>query len=148
MKALNIKVGLFVLAGIFFSGLVIFLLGDERRLFETAVEFKNQFSDVAGLKAGAPIRMGGVDIGHVDKVGYGSSAGDTTVYVSLKVVRKEAGRIKTDSVVKVVAKGLLGDKMIEITRGKDDAPAPRDKPLRSEEPEDMFGAVGGIATDA
>jgi phospholipid/cholesterol/gamma-HCH transport system substrate-binding protein len=147
MRARNIRVGLFVLAGFFFSGLVIFLIGDERRLFETAVEYRATFSEVQGLKAGAPIRMGGVDIGHVASVGYGKTPGDTTIYVTLSVVRAEAGRIKTDSVVKVAAKGLLGDKMIEITRGVKDE-APRDKPLLSEEPEDMFGSIGSIAGEA
>jgi phospholipid/cholesterol/gamma-HCH transport system substrate-binding protein len=147
MRARNIRVGLFVLAGLFFSGLVIFLIGDERRLFETAVEYKATFSEVQGLKAGAPIRMGGVDIGHVASVGYGKTPGDTTIYVTLSVVRSEASRIKTDSIVKVAAKGLLGDKMIEITRGLD-GEAPRDKPLKSEEPEDMFGSLGSIAGEA
>lgn len=148
MKALNIKVGLFVLAGFLFSGLVIFLLGDERRLFDSAVDYKTQFHDVAGLKSGAPIRMGGVDIGHVESVGYGSSAADNTIYVRMKIVSKEAGRIREDSMVKVVAKGLLGDKMLEITTGTSANAAPRDQPLRSEDPEDMFGAVGSLASDA
>ncbi len=148
MRARNIRVGLFVLAGLFFSGLVIFLIGDERRLFASAVDYRASFKDVQGLKAGAPIRMGGVDVGHVASVGYGKDPSDTTIYVTLSVVSKEAGRIKTDSVVKVVAKGLLGDKMVEISRGKDRDPAPRDQPLHSEEPEDMFGTVGDLAADA
>jgi phospholipid/cholesterol/gamma-HCH transport system substrate-binding protein len=143
----NIQVGLFVLAGLFFTGLVIFLIGDERRLFEKRVAYTSTFKDVQGLKPGAPIRMGGVDIGSVDEVGYGKDPGDTTIYVHLSIVRSESGRIKTDSVVKVAAKGLLGDKMIEITRGTKET-APRDKPLPSEEPSDMFGAVGDIAAEA
>src|SRR5580658_331884 len=99
MRSLNIRVGLFVLAGFFFSGLVIFLIGDERRLFERAVPYEAAFADVQGLKAGAPIRMGGVDIGHVSSVGYGPKDGDPTIYVKLSVVRGEAARIKTDSKV-------------------------------------------------
>jgi phospholipid/cholesterol/gamma-HCH transport system substrate-binding protein len=143
----NIRVGLFVLAGLFFSGLVIFLIGDQRRLFERHVEMTTTFKDVQGLKSGAPIRMGGVDIGQVTEVGYRKDPGDSLIYVKLSVVSTEADRIRTDSVVKVAAKGLLGDKMIEITRGSG-APAPRDKPLTSEEPSDMFGAVGDLAADA
>jgi phospholipid/cholesterol/gamma-HCH transport system substrate-binding protein len=92
--------------------------------------------------------MGGVDIGHVAAVGYGKKAGDTTIFVKLSVVRGEAGRIKTDSVVKVVAKGLLGDKMVEITRGMAAEAAPPDKNLPSQDPEDVFGSVGAIAEDA
>src|SRR5215468_10519068 len=103
MRGRNIRVGLFVLAGLVFAGLVIFLIGDERRLFESALDYRTKFADVQGLKAGAPIRMGGVDIGHVASVGYGKQPGDTTIYVTLSIVRTEASRIKKDSVVKVVA---------------------------------------------
>jgi phospholipid/cholesterol/gamma-HCH transport system substrate-binding protein len=67
--------------------------------------------------------------------------------VKLSVVSAEADRIRADSLVRVAAKGLLGDKMIEITRGNG-GPANRDQPLPSEEPSDMFGAVGDIANDA
>jgi phospholipid/cholesterol/gamma-HCH transport system substrate-binding protein len=148
MRALNFKVGVFVLAGLLFSALVIFLIGDERRLFESSVEFTAKFSDVQGLKAGAPVRMGGVDIGHVGTVGYGKLPGDTTIYVTISIVRAESGRIKTDSLAKVASKGLLGDKMIEITRGKADSTIPPGKEIPSEEPSDMFGKVGGMADKA
>jgi phospholipid/cholesterol/gamma-HCH transport system substrate-binding protein len=147
MRARNIQVGLFVLAGLLFSALVIFLIGDERRLFERSCEFTAKFSDVQGLKAGAPIRMGGVDIGHVSSVAYGDEAGDTTIYVKLSVVRSEAQRIKTDSVVRVAAKGLLGDKMIEITKGEKDSVKEKSV-LRSEEPKDMFAKLDGMSEKA
>lgn len=143
----NIQVGLFVLAGLFFSGLVIFLIGDQRRLFDRHVELTTTFKDVQGLKSGAPIRMGGVDIGQVVEVAYRNDPADASIYVKLSIVSTEADRIKKDSVVHVAAKGLLGDKMLEITRGVG-APADRTKPLPSEEPSDMFGAVGDIANEA
>src|SRR5262245_41629832 len=118
MRVRDLKVGIFVLLGLLFSGAVVFLIGDERRLFASSVEFTARFSDVQGLKSGAPIRMGGIDIGHVSYVGYGDDAQDTTIYVTLDIVGKEAGRIRTDSIAKVASKGLLGDKMIEITKGE------------------------------
>lgn len=148
MRARNFRVGLFVLAGLLFSALVIFLIGDERRLFERSVEFSAAFSDVQGLKAGASVRMGGVDIGHVASVGYGETAGDTTIYVKLSIVKAEASRIKTDSLAKVAAKGLLGDKMIEITRGKNAESVPPGKAIKSEDPNDMLGKVEGMAGKA
>ena len=62
----------------------------------------------------------------VDDVGYGKDPLDTTIYVSLSVVRTEAGRVKRDSIVKIATKGLLGDKMIEITKGVASEPIPPD----------------------
>jgi phospholipid/cholesterol/gamma-HCH transport system substrate-binding protein len=148
MMARNLKVGLFVIGGLLFSAIVIFLIGDERRLFERSVDFTAKFSDVQGLKAGAPVRMGGVDVGHVSSVGYGGKAGDTTIYVQISIVRSESGRIKTDSVAMVAAKGLLGDKMIEITRGAKGEPIPPGKEIPSKDPDDMLGKVTGMAGKA
>ena len=151
--SVNIKVGLFVLAGIILSGLVIFLIGDERRLFETSVDYRAYFADVAGLKPGAPIRMGGIDIGHVSKVKFVKSAdpekpSGKDILVVLAVVKAEADQVRKDSVVKVVTKGLLGDKMIEIERGKSPEAARVSSVLITEEPDDMMGKVNGMASKA
>jgi phospholipid/cholesterol/gamma-HCH transport system substrate-binding protein len=147
-RSSDVKVGLFVFAGLVVTSLVIFLIGDERRLFSSAVIFTCKFADVQGLKQGAPIRMGGIDIGHVDDVGYGKDPLDTTIYVQLSVVRSEAGRVKRDSVAKITTKGLLGDKMIEITKGQLKDAIPPGGEITAEEPGDMFGKVGGLAGKA
>ncbi len=144
----DVKVGVFVFTGLLLTALVIFLIGDERRLFSSAVTFRCKFSDVQGLKDGAPIRMGGIDIGHVDGVGYGKDPLDTTIYVSLSIVRTEAGRIKQDSIAKIATKGLLGDKMIEITKGQDRVAIPPGGEITAEEPGDMMNKVAGMAGKA
>lgn len=147
-RASDVKVGLFVFAGFVMTALVIFLIGDERRLFSSAVIFTCKFSDVQGLKQGAPIRMGGIDIGHVDDVGYGKDPLDTTIYVSLSVVRTEAGRVKRDSIAKITTKGLLGDKMVEITKGELREAVPPGGEITAEEPGDMINKVTGMAGKA
>ena len=144
----DLKVGAFVLAGLLFSVVVIFLIGDERRLFSSSVVFKTKFADVQGLKAGAPIRMGGIDIGHVENVGYGKDPTDSTVYVSLDIVESESGRIRTDSKVRIVNKGLLGDKMIEITKGNASTLIAPGGEIQAEEPNDMMAKATGMAEKA
>lgn len=140
--------GIFVLAGLVFGGLVVFLIGDERRLFASSIEFTTTFRDVQGLKPGAPVRMGGIDIGHVSAVGYGGDPEDTTVYVSLSLVEAEAQRIKTDSKALIVNKGLLGDKMVEITMGESATSLPPGGEIEGEQPADMMGQVAGMADKA
>ena len=144
----DVKVGLFVFTGLVLTALVIFLIGDERRRFSSAVTFRCKFSDVQVLKEGAPIRMGGIDIGHVDGVGYGKDPLDTTIYVSLSVVRSESGRVKSDSIAKIATKGLLGDKMVEITKGEAREAIPPGGEIKAEEPGDMFNKVSGMAGKA
>ncbi|AUX33722.1 ABC transporter substrate-binding protein [Sorangium cellulosum] len=147
-RARDLKVGLFVLAGLVLSAVVIFLIGDERRLFDSSVEFSTSFSDVQGLKPGAPIRMGGIDIGHVAEVGYGPDPKDTKIYVKLEIVESEAGRIKTDSVAQIANKGLLGDKMLELTKGQSPDAVPPGGQIPGEVPTDVMGKVAGMAEKA
>ena len=144
----DIKVGLFVLAGLVLAGVAIFLIGDERRLFSRSVEFTAKFTDVGGLKADAPVRMGGIDIGHVSGVGYGKDSGDSTIYVTMEIVKSEAGRIKTDSTAQVATKGLLGDKMVEITKGNAPGVIPAGGVIPSIQPPDIMKQVAGMGEKA
>ena len=149
-KSRDLKVGIFVLAGLFFISLAVFLVGEERRFFSTADTFYTQFSDVQGLKPGAPVRMGGIDIGSVKSVGYKSdSPTDPSIYVTLDIVSTEVGRIRSDSEAKVANKGLLGDKMIEITRGKGGGtPVKAGAVIRGVDPEDMFAKIAPMTEKA
>ena len=144
----DFKVGLFVLMGLVLAGLVIFLIGDERRVFARSVNFRAEFHDVQGLKNGAPVRMGGVRIGHVESVRYSDNPVDTTVYVVLSIVRGEAGRIQSDSLASIANKGFLGDKMVSITKGGQPPPIEPGGLIPSEEPPDMLGVVNRIARKA
>ena len=112
------KVGIFVLAGLAIMMAGVFLIGNVSDLWSPKADYKTAFKDVAGLKPGAPIRMGGLDIGQVTGVDHGSDPKDERIFVRMSISKKEASRIKADAVAHVVGKGLLGDKMIELTVGR------------------------------
>jgi len=116
-KSREYKVGAFVLAGMIAIGGVVFLIGEERQLFAKKLEFRTSFMDVQGLTVGSTVRMGGLDIGRVTKVGYAGDSGDRKIHVVLAVIAEQAPRIKQDSIASVEGKGLLGDKMLSITIG-------------------------------
>ncbi len=142
----QIKVGLFVIAGIVLMMIAVFLIGDVRGLWETKVAYSTAFKDVAGLKPGAPVRMGGLDIGSVTSVDHGKNPGDVRVFVKLAISTKESVRVRADSVARVSNKGLLGDKMIEIGPGTDGSPPQDPKQLIvSEEPADVFSIANKVA---
>ncbi|HRI67304.1 MAG TPA: MlaD family protein [Polyangium sp.] len=147
-RSRDIKVGLFVLAGLLFSALVIFLIGDERRFFSSSIPIHTTFTDVQGLKPGAPVRMGGIDVGTVKKVGYKKGSTDNTIYVELDIVKDEAARIRKDSIARVAAKGLLGDKMVEITKGLSPETVAPGGEIRGEEPTDLMGIAQGMTSKA
>jgi phospholipid/cholesterol/gamma-HCH transport system substrate-binding protein len=144
----QLKVGLFVIFGIVLTMVGIFLIGDTRGLWQAKVGYRTAFDDVAGLKPGAPVRMGGLDIGAVTKVGHSSNSSDARAFVSLSINKKEAGRIKTDTVARVINKGLLGDKMIDLSFGSADAPTLDPSVLiPSEEPSDVLAAANRVAAE-
>ncbi len=144
----EVKVGVFVLAGMCVLGAVIFLIGEERRAFASKGEYQAVFNDVQGLRRGSPVRMGGVDIGSVSEVSYGNEANDRKIYVKMAIVEREARRIRADSIASIEAKGLLGDKMIAITVGTPGKPElPEGASIPSREGGDfteVMGKVGNI----
>ncbi|NUP05863.1 MAG: MCE family protein [Polyangiaceae bacterium] len=148
-RSRDLKVGLFVLVGMFLLALVVFLVGEERNLFDPSVTFTTSFVDVQGLKPGAPVRMGGIDVGQVERVGYDEqNPADSTVYVYFWIKQSEAERIKIDTKAKIANKGLLGDKMIELVPGESNEVAKQGAHFEGEKPSDMFGKIEVMATKA
>ena len=113
----EVKVGAFATAGLVIMGLVIFLIGDARRLFSTSDEYYASFQDIEGLKPGSPVRMGGLDVGRVRRVDYAQDATSDEIRVTLTIVSDEARRIRSDTVAQISPKGMLGDKLITLTVG-------------------------------
>jgi phospholipid/cholesterol/gamma-HCH transport system substrate-binding protein len=72
------------------------------------------FTDVQGLREGAPVWLSGVSIGQVKSVRFG---GDHRVEVALQVRRRVLERIHEDSIARIDTQGLLGDKIVTITLG-------------------------------
>ena len=91
------KVGAFALAGLATMGVVIFMIGEERKLFESQLIYQAKFEEVQGLRRVSPVRMGGVDIGTVTEVKYGDAVEDTQIHVKMSVVKDESRRIRQDS---------------------------------------------------
>lgn len=140
------KVGAFVLAGMLALGGVIFMIGEERQLFAKKVQYQTSFTDVQGLGAGSPVRMGGVDIGRVVKVGYASESADRKIHVSIAVLEDQWERIKEDSVASIEGKGLLGDKMLVVSIGTAQKGSLRPGGhIGSREAEDLASMMGKFA---
>ncbi len=141
----QVKVGIFVLVGLALLTIAVFLIGDNSHFWDSKVTYTAPFKDVQGLKPGAPVRLGGVDIGTVSSVGYDKQASDARIFVKLALVKGESGRIRQGSVAHIVNKGLLGDKMVEVTVPDPSAPElPSGGELKSEEASDIMTQVNGM----
>lgn len=145
----EIKVGAFVFLGLIGAATIIFLIGENRSLFDKKVPFHAQFADVQGLKPGSTVRMGGVDIGTVSKVQYPEDASQTMIDVGLSIVAREAPRIRASSHATIAAKGLLGDKLVSVTPGRpDDAAVPAGGLIASTPAEDFTQLLSKVDTMA
>lgn len=149
MAAREVKVGLFVLTGFVLLSVVVFLIGDERSLFEPKEGYVAVFDDVEGLKRGSPVRMGGIDVGSVRSIEYSEKVDDKQLYVKMSIVANAATRIREDSRATIAPKGMLGDKMIEITVGSaslERIPEGGTVPLG--ERTDLFSQIGTLGEKA
>ena len=61
----NAKLGIFIFLGSTLLVVLIFLLGNKDQLFASTITVKAYFQNTQGLRSGASVRFGGIDIGAV-----------------------------------------------------------------------------------
>lgn len=114
----KIRLGLFILGGIILFVLTIFIIGKQRNLFNPVFSLTTTFFNVSGLQVGNNIRFSGVNVGTVDNI---TIINDSTVEVEM-ILKKEIQQfIKTDSEVGIGSEGLIGDKLLVISQGSNNA---------------------------
>ncbi len=113
------RLGIFIFIGTVLMVISILLLGNKESLFVSTINLKTYFNTIEGLKAGAPVRLSGYDIGSVSGV---SLAPDTSgrVEVYLNIDKSIRHFIRLNSIATVETEGLVGKKIIAITPGSPD----------------------------
>lgn len=121
----QLRVGIFVLAGLVVLGFLILNATGDFNPFERKLQLRARFADADGLREGAEVQLAGVHIGKVESVNLlpPDSSEDARVEATIIVDRNLGGRpiterIRTDSTAQLVATSLLAnDKMINIAPG-------------------------------
>lgn len=118
MKARNeVLAGIFVVVSLTLIAGLILIMGQERQVFARQSEFRAIFTDVKGLAEGAPVRLGGISIGRVAKVGFSADPADTRVHITLLINNDFIDRVRPDSLVAIETQGLLGDRFVSVSPG-------------------------------
>jgi len=107
----NIKLGIFVLAGIFFLILLLYMIGRNRNLFGDNYVLKARFENVQGLVSGNNVRFAGIQAGTVKKIRILS---DTVIEVTMIIDTKMKKVIRKNAVVSIGTDGLVGNKVVNI----------------------------------
>jgi phospholipid/cholesterol/gamma-HCH transport system substrate-binding protein len=121
-RQMQLRIGALVLVGILlFIGFVL-SIGKRSALFEERYSLWTSFSSAEGLAAGAPVRLAGVTVGNITRIGFGPDPRDRRLAITLTVERRVQERIRQDSVASIGTIGLVGDKVLDITVGSYDRP--------------------------
>lgn len=121
MKVANVKtriyLGAFLLTLAIVAGLCIVLAGDSLSLFRSSRTYKARFENTAGLVAGAPVRMGGVEVGRVAAINIEAHGEALAIAATLKIDAPFFELIRSDASVGLDTQGLLGDKFVSLQAG-------------------------------
>lgn len=113
------RLGIFIFVGTVLLVLAIFLVGNKESIFTDSIMIRTYFTDVAGLRTGASVRLSGMNIGSVSDV---KLVPDTTgrVEVTMRINKELRQFIRLDSEASIETEGLVGSKIIAISPGSQD----------------------------
>lgn len=116
----NAKLGIFIFLGSTLLVVLIFLLGNKDQLFTSTFTVKTYFQNTGGLRNGASVRFGGIDVGAVKGVRIVND-GTGRIEISMRIKDEIKPFLKKDSKASIETEGLVGNKVVVITMGSDKA---------------------------
>jgi phospholipid/cholesterol/gamma-HCH transport system substrate-binding protein len=142
----KIRLGLFIAGGIFLFVAAIFIIGKQKNLFNPVFKLTTSFYNVSGLQVGSNIRFSGINIGTVDNI---EIINDSTVRVDMLILKKVQKFIKTDCEAGIGSSGIIGDRILVITQGSNNAPLAKDgQHIGSKEPVETDAIMTGLQVTA
>lgn len=111
----QVKAGIFIVVALLFFAGGVLLMEQKTKFFVPKGKLSLIMTDVAGLKAGAPVWLAGVDVGIVRSIGFARPQKTNEVEILLEIEREALKRVGKDSIVTVKTRGLMGEKYVDIT---------------------------------
>lgn len=115
----NTKVGTFVLAGILFLVLTLYMIGKNRNLLGATFTITAITSNVNGLVPGNNVRFKGIDVGTVKAI---NIQNDTAIAITLIIDEKIKPYLRKNAIASIATDGLMGNKLISINSQSGFAP--------------------------
>jgi phospholipid/cholesterol/gamma-HCH transport system substrate-binding protein len=142
----KIRLGLFIAGGLALFVFAIFIIGKQKNLFDPVFKIHANFNNISGLQVGNNVRFSGINVGTVDDI---TIINDSTIKVDM-LIRKDIMKfIKSDCVVAIGSEGIIGDRLMVITRGSPDGPPVKEgQMLASTEPVETDAIMASLQATA
>jgi len=142
----SLRVGFVLFVALVIATFGLYLVAFKPTVMGKMVTFRAYFSETSGLKVGAPVWLGGVEVGSVEDVGFTdpklASQGFKEIEVTVEIQQRFSDRVREDSIARIRTQGLLGEKIVTISPGTFNKP--RIEPggvIPSEEGQDLEQAI-------
>jgi phospholipid/cholesterol/gamma-HCH transport system substrate-binding protein len=143
----QLKVGVLGLVAFVILAMLIFLLTSSKGLFQKTALLHTFMSDASGMAESTPVRLNGLTIGSLDRIELTRSKNQQrAVEFTMKVQEKFLAQIPADSVAGISAANLLGDKFINITKGRDPGTVRDGAEVQSQQGQDIPELMAQSAT--
>ncbi len=116
----ELKVGVLSIIAVVITATTIVMLTGGRGFFWQRYSLKTRFGNIAGLKAGSPVRLAGVEVGSVQRVDLAAQQVEVTVEVNTKYRQQ----ITTESRAVLGSISLLGESSVDISASSAGTPIP------------------------
>ena len=142
----KVRLGLFILGGLAIFVIAIFIIGKQQNLFNPVFKLTTTFYNVSGLQVGSNIRFSGINVGTVDNI---NIINDSTVRVDMLIKKSVQKFIKNDCEAGISSAGIIGDRILIITQGSNDAPLAKDRQqIASKEPVETDAIMASLKVTA
>jgi phospholipid/cholesterol/gamma-HCH transport system substrate-binding protein len=137
----QLKIGIVALVAIALAIGMIFLVSGEGGMFWQRYNLKTVFTEIPGLKEGAPVRVAGVEVGSVTGLEF---IGDR-VEVTMQLAKEHQPRVTDTSTASLGSVSLLGEAAVDITASSRGTPIPEWGYIPSGR---AVGSLGDVTTQA
>jgi phospholipid/cholesterol/gamma-HCH transport system substrate-binding protein len=119
---MHVRVGLFVMIALGVLMGTVFVIGQQSSMFTQKTKLYTSFKDINGLVVGAPVRLAGIDVGRVTAISFADDLSRADARVELAIEDDYMPRVRRDSRALIDSKGLLGDKIVNLSVGSPRSP--------------------------
>lgn len=108
----NVKLGIFVMAGVIFLILMLYMVGKNRSFLGSNYTLKAHFTNIDGLAEGNNVRYSGIQVGTVKNI---NILHDTIIEVGMTIREDMKKFIHVDDFAHIGGEGLMGNKVVNIS---------------------------------